>query len=566
LAADLVGYSELVFRDPHRGIGVLRETRTILIDCIRERGGRILQTPGDFVLATFEDLYGAMPAAISAQQKLLHRHQEAAKSDAGHWKIGVAYGDVHVVDDDYYGNAINIAARLQALAGPGEICFTEAVKNFSKLSEQNRVTDIGSQSLKNIDQPVHVFRISLPGYESAAAPAKSDSSTSPKLLRHFRKPVLRLDAFRSLDRSNKTVLFGQALIEEVQLILSRLSNSIVVIESDKLTHDYLLSGSIKSGGPHVRIMVRLTSVSDGVTLWAERFECNLNNSFDIQDQISQEIVAALQLALTEGEHAPLSRRGTASGRAWELFQRGHDFERRYTREGHQKAKTLYEQALRVDESYLCAVVAYGFCHLDEVRLGWTFDEVNSIREAEALCSRAVELASDHPDVLALLAYVRFFQNREEDARDAMQRAVELAPQSPEIIGYQGALFDLMGNYEAAVRAYNRALSLSPHAAAWIPANLGLSALALGRLQDAERIYRELLQHHPNYARAWIGLTVALVRQGRMSEARKSADNLVSLDPGFTAGQWARSRPFNDERLLQSFVKDLRAAGLPDEQA
>jgi tetratricopeptide (TPR) repeat protein len=555
-----------VFRNPHRGIEILRETRSILIDCIREHGGRILQTPGDFVLATFEGLQGALPAAISAQQKLLHRHQEAAETDAGHWKIGVAYGDVHVVDNDYYGNAINIAARLQALAGPGEICITAAVRDLTEPSDKVVVTDTGTQLLKNIDQPIHVFRVSLPGYETLTTAIKSDIRTSPKLLRHFRKPVVRLEAFRSLDRANKSALFGQALIEEVQIILSRLSNSIAVIDAAKIAHDYLLSGSIKSGGPHVRIMVRLTSVIDGQTLWAERFECDLNNSFDVQDQISQEIVAALQLALTEGEQASLWRRGTASGRAWELFQRGHDFERRYTREGHQKAKELYQQALRLDPKYLCAIVAFGFCHLDEVRLGWCPDEESATREAEALCERAMQLATDHPDVLALLAYVRFFQKREDEARRAMRRAVELAAQSPEIIAYQGALFDLMGNYVAAVRSYARALSLSPHAAAWIPANLGLSNLALGHHEEAEKIYREVLQHHPNYVRAWIGLTVSLVRQGRLSEAKRSAEQLLSLDPTFTAAEWAKSRPFNDEQLLQGFIKDLRAAGLGGESA
>jgi tetratricopeptide (TPR) repeat protein len=308
-------------------------------------------------------------------------------------------------------------------------------------------------------------------------------------------------------------------------------------------------------------MVRLTSLIDGLTVWAERFECNLNDSFDIQDQISQEIVAALQLALTEGEQAPLWRRGTASGRAWELFQRGHDFERRYTREGHQKAKELYQQALRHDSNYLSAIVAFGFCHLDEVRLGWCFDEISSIREAETLCERAMGLVTDHPDVLALLAYVRFFQKREGEARGAMQRAVELSSQSPEIIGYQGALFDLMGNYAAAVRSYTRALTLCPHAAAWIPANLGLSNLALGQHQEAERLYREVLQHHPNYVRAWIGLTLSLVRQGRVGEAKLAAEYLLSLDPAFTAAEWAKSRPFNDEELLKSFVRDLCAAGL-----
>ena len=135
---------------------------------------------------------------------------------------------------------------------------------------------------------------------------------------------------------------------------------------------------VKSGGSHLRIMARLISCADGVTLWMESFDCDLEHSFDLQDQISQEIVAALQLSLTEGEQSHLSRRGTSSGKAWECFQRAHDIERRFTRHGHRKAKEFYAEALKLDPNYLSALVAMGFCHLDEVRLGWTKDERESI--------------------------------------------------------------------------------------------------------------------------------------------------------------------------------------------
>ena len=564
LTADLVGYSELVFRNAESGFAVLRETRTILVDCIRRNTGKILQTVGDFVLATFDDFGAALQAAVIAQENLLRRHQMSPTATAGHWRIGIARGEVSKVDDDYYGNAINVAARLQALASPGETYFTGAPKDLQ--APHGAVTDdLGPKALKNIDQPVNIRRLVIPAYELLMQTARPGFSTSPKILKHLRKPIVRLEPFENLNEESKNRLFGDALLGEVQLILSRLSNSISVIGpqgSASVPHDYVLSGMVKSGGIHHRIMARLISCADGVTLWMESFDCDLEHSFDLQDQISQEIVAALQLSLTEGEQSHLSWRGTSSGKAWECFQRAHDIERRFTRHGHRKAKEFYAEALKLDPNYLSALVAMGFCHLDEVRLGWTMNERESIDAAEALCGRARQLATQHADVSALSAFLCFFKKQWVDARDEMQIAVQLAPQSPEIVGYQGALFDLMGDYRSAIRSYTTALQLSAHSPAWIPSNLGLSYLALGNEAEAEHIYRAVLQHYPDYVRAWIGLAVSLNRQGKAAEARKAAETVLTLDAQFSSSEWVRSRPFHDERLLNAFIGDLRAVGIP----
>ena len=288
LTADLVGYSELIFRNAKNGIAVLRETRAILVDCIRRNTGNVLQTPGDFVLATFDDFSAALQAAVSAQEGLLKRHQVSPTVSAGHWKIGIARGEVSKVDNDYYGNAINVAARLQALANPGETYFTGAPQDLQ--APDGVVTDdLGPKALKNIDQPVNIRRLVIPAYEMLMQTARPGFSTSPKILKHLRKPIVRLEPFENLNEESKSRLFGDALLGEVQLILARLSNSISVIGprgSASVPHDYVLSGMVKSGGIHHRIMARLISCADGVTLWMESFDCDLEHSFDLQDQLT----------------------------------------------------------------------------------------------------------------------------------------------------------------------------------------------------------------------------------------------------------------------------------------
>ena len=210
LTADLVGYSELVFRNAENGFAVLRETRTILVDCIRRNTGRVLQTVGDFVLATFDDFGAALQAAVSAQEGLLRRHQVSPTATAGHWRIGIARGEVSKVDDDYYGNAINVAARLQALANPGETYFTGAPRDLQ--APDGVVTDdLGPKALKNIDQPVHIHRLVIPAYELLMQTARPGFSTSPRILKHLRKPVVRLEPFRKSERGTARIVCSVTL-------------------------------------------------------------------------------------------------------------------------------------------------------------------------------------------------------------------------------------------------------------------------------------------------------------------------------------------------------------------
>lgn len=563
LAADLVGYSELVAHDMHGAVELLRTTRSLIVSAVTESGGSVVQTPGDFVLALFGDPAELLRAAFEAQARLYRHHSGRGDFSSGHWKIGLALGEVHAIDGDYYGNAINIASRLQGMAAAGEVWFTRKVSLFCARPDEGRVRAIGRRTLKNIAETLFVLCLDLPSYAAALEGGKPGMVVPPKLGESTRKPVLQIRPFRHIGSGELGGFMGEALIEELSLILSRLSGSIAVgFESTELSPDYMLSGTVQTVKERIRITAKLVAGVDEQTIWAEKFESSLRDSFDVQDQIARDIVSALQLVLTEGEQAQLWRRGTSSGEAWEAFQRGHDLARRYTREGHRRAMTFYDKALTIDPNYLCAIVALGFCHLDELRLGWSEDDQRSLSEAAALSQRAMAIAADHPDALALQAYIAFFRGDELSARATMRRAVLLSPQSSEIIAFEGALLDLMGDFSSAVDAYKRAISLSPFSAAWIAANLALSLLALGEDREAERVFRSVIRNHGDYVRAWIGLTAALVRQGRIQDARDSARVLMDLDPDFSIDAWTRSKPFSDAAILDRFARDLRAAGLP----
>jgi len=219
-------------------------------------------------------------------------------------------------------------------------------------------------------------------------------------------------------------------------------------------------------------------------------------------------------------------------------------------------------ALSFDPDYLCAIVALGFCHLDELRLGWSPDATQSLNDAAELARRGGALAVRDADVLALRAYVSFFEQDHDKAMYLIKQAVSQAPQSSEIIGFKGALHDLMGDFDSAISAYKEAISKLLFSPAWISSNLALTLLAMEQSAEAEQIFNKVLLNRPRYARAWIGLTVAYVRQGRIDEAKETAHQLLMLDPHFSVEEWSRSKPFNDTRILESFKSDLVTAGLP----
>jgi class 3 adenylate cyclase/Flp pilus assembly protein TadD len=566
MAADLVGYANLASSNIHDAVSLLRATRRVLVDSLRDHNASSVKTAGDFVLAIFENPADLLFAACEAQMRLFAYHHHRSAFEAGHWKIGLALGEVHKIDGDLYGNAINIAARLQGFAGPGEIWFTEDVKRRSALPDYAVSTSQGTRQLKNIKGRIRMFRALIPNYAKVLSAAGPQFLAPENLDVSTRKPIVEIKPFRQSGEARST-LIAQALTDEVGLILSRLRGSItLVLDYGKAVPDYVLRGSVQSHGNRLRIAVQLVSAAEGDTIWAERFDGDIGASFDFQDHIARDIVSALQLVLTEGEQAQLWRRATTSGEAWEAFQKGHDLVRRYTRQDHWRAKDCYLRALSIDPDYLCAIVALGFCHLDELRLGWSPYPERSLEDAKTLSLRAQAIAARHPDVLALTAYVRFFDGDHAAARDLIEQAVAEAPQSSEIIGYQGALLDLMGDFEKAISCYKSAISKSLFSPAWIAANLALTLLAMEQNSEAEEVFNKVLLNHPDYARAWIGLTATYVRQGRVRDARDAAKTLLSLDPGFAIEDWAKSRPFSDGQILEAFKSDLALAGLPQAAA
>ena len=561
LALDAVGYSQRMERDEERVYRALLDCRSIMRSSIEKHGGRVAGTPGDFLLALFESGADAVSAALDLQNAIATRNQGLDPEDSLVFRAGIGLGDVIEEYGDAYGSAVNLAARLQTIAAPGHVVVSEAIRSLLREQTSLAFRDLGEQQIKHLREPMRVFLVHDAG---AVVPLQL---TGPELEEEpaTRKPYVAIEPFKSLTPGETAQLFAAGLTDDLLITLSRLTGSIAVHESGLGTpvgpDHYRLEGVVRLLADRLRVTARLIRCEDSTNVWAERLEFRMDETVDLTETIAREVITTLQITLTEGEQARLWSRRTTSGRAWELFLKGHDLERRYRRENHPEARAWYERSLAEDPSYVVALVALAFCHIDEVRLGWSADPQASLAEAERLADRAGALDPNYPDLLALRAFIKFERDDYSGAVELASKAVALEPRSAELNAYLGALYDTLGRYEDAADAYRRAMALSPYHSAWIASNLGLTYCMMGRLAASERMFRQVVKHHPDYFRAYIGLVVVEKRLGRNEEARRAAALLRRLDPLFRADDWGRAQLYTDPAVVDAFVADLKAAGI-----
>ncbi|HXV23900.1 MAG TPA: adenylate/guanylate cyclase domain-containing protein [Alphaproteobacteria bacterium] len=561
LALDAVGYSQRMEVDEDRVYQSLRGCRSLMRALIEEHGGRVVGTPGDFLLALFESGGSAVEAALAVQTAISTRNREQEASDRLEFRAGIALGDVIEEHGEAYGTAVNLAARLQTLAAPGRVVVSDPVHHLLKEQKTLTFRNLGEQRLKHIREPmrVHLVHGSAETVPLPLPLAEPEEEPAP------RRPFLVIEPFKWLSPGESAQLLAAGVTDELLTSLSRLTGSLAVydIRSADMTGPdrYRLEGVVRLLPDRLRLTARLIRADDSVTIWADRLEYRMDQTIDLSETIAREVITALQITLTEGEQARLWSRRTTSGRAWELFLKGHDLERRYRRETHLEARSWYERSLSEDPGYVVAIVAQAFCHVDEVRLGWSPNPEVSLAEAERLAERAGALDPGYPDLFALRAFISFARGDHAGAIELGLKAVALEPRGAELNAYLGSLYDTLGRQEEAVEAYQRAMALSPYHSAWLASNLGLAYCIMGRLAASERAFRQVVRHHPDYQRAYIGLTVVESRLGHEEEARRAAAMVRRLDPLFSAEEWARAQLYTDPAVVEAFVADLKRAGI-----
>jgi adenylate cyclase len=333
--------------------------------------------------------------------------------------------------------------------------------------------------------------------------------------------------------------------------------------SQELGARFVLAGSVSRAGPKLRIATQLADASTGYQMWAETYDRDLGDIFALQDEIVLDVVAALQIELTQGELARIRQKGTNNLRAWLLVNQSFDHLLRFTREDNETARRLAEEALTLDPDYAEAYVRLGRTHLVDFHAGWSADRDASLRKSIDAAQKALSLDENYPDTYHLLSAIYLYLKRHDDAQLAIARALELSPNHSLAKANLGMILTYAGEPEAAIAEFKEAMRLSPIFPSWYLSELARAYFQAGRYDDAIAALERRLQDEPDSGEALILLAAAASANGRLEKARSALVRFLAPRPDFTQSHYASGEFYRDPADLQRVLAALESAGLPE---
>ncbi|MGA9512888.1 MAG: adenylate/guanylate cyclase domain-containing protein, partial [Pseudolabrys sp.] len=466
LAADVAGYSRLMGTGEEATLAALKACRRELIDPkIAEYRGRIVKTTGDGALVEFPSAVDAVRCAIEIQRAMAARNATIPEDRRVEFRIGINVGDIIIDEGDIYGDGVNIAARVESLASPGEICLADNAYQQIKGKLAFDVSDLGEQHLKNIAQPVRVYGVRLDGTPERPALVLPD------------KPSIAVLPFQNMSGDPEQEYFADGISEDIITGLSKLRWFFVIARNSSFTYKgkavdvkrvsrelgvrYVLEGSVRKGGNRVRITSQLIDATTGNHLWAERYDGDLTDIFTLQDEITKKVVAAIEPKLLEAEGIRSQSRSSEDLGAWEMVIHANSLFWRLTKTESLAAIATLKQVVERHPEYAPAHSMLAFSLLLARQFGWISMEPQ-VKQAEALAVRAAELDDSDPWAHLALGYVAIARRRTNEAVEEIQRALDLNPNFAAAHGYLGLALSVGGALEESIVHSERAIRLSPH--------------------------------------------------------------------------------------------------------
>ena len=577
LAADVVGYSRLMGADESGTLARLKAARSEVVDAsIANFGGRIVKTTGDGMLVEFSSAVAAVDCGVAVQVAMGARESELAEDARLRFRIGINLGDIIIDGDDIFGDGVNVAARIEALAEPGGLSISGAVWDQVSGRIDAGFEDGGAHQVKNIDRPIQVWRWT-PDATSASAPAQSDISQEP--LAEPDVPSIAVLPFDNLSGDPDQEFFADGLAEDIITALSKVRGLFVIarnstfvykgqaVDIRKVAADlgvrYVLEGSVRKGGERLRITAQLIEAESGSHVWAERYDRVAADVFDVQDEMTKEIVVALRGELTEGETALLVGGGTKSLEAWSYGVEANKLLDRFTAAETAKARDLAQRAVAIDPSYAFAWAMLAISYWYEGRLkviGATDPLIEATRDA---VDRALELDPNHPLALGFKALSLLPLAHWEEAVATAEDGVLKNPGSADSRAILGFVLASVGRPEDAIATFADAVRLNPHHPIWYFGLLARSLDAVGRFDEAIVQLRRALSREPDNFPAHLQIASLAARMGDHETSEASSSFVLRTVPGFNlaaARPWLVTKP---GPFVDNFIEGLRLAGIPE---
>ncbi len=581
LAADVVGFSRLVGADEERTLARLRALRSDLIDpTVGVHNGRIVKRTGDGLIAEFRSVVDAVRCAIEMQNGMVERNAGVPPERRIEFRMGVHLGDVvEESDGDLMGDGVNIASRLEGVADPGGICLSEDSYRQVKARLDLKVSDRGPLNLKNIAEPVRVYSLQVgapagakpPSYEGPAAPERAFST------RLSNKPSIAVLAFNNMSGDPEQEYFSDGISEDIITDLSMLSELHVIARNSSFVYKkaavsvpdvakalgarYILEGSVRKAGNRVRVTAQLIDSMTGGHVWANRFDRELTDIFDIQDELTREIVNALKLRLTSGERDRLVRKQSVSVEAYEFLLRSRERMLALTRGGNIAARSLAEAAIAIEPSYAAAYALIAFTHLNDYANAYVSDPQRSLRMGRELAERAVSMDADHPATrLALGAACSWSRDLDRAEAEARQ-GLALSPNSVELMILLASVQIYSGDPGSALVTIDTLMRLDPHYPDIALQFLADAHFSLGQYDQAIEALKRRLERNPRSATASVLLASCFGWLGRSEDGQEAWDQALKFNPDFSIEHSRQVLPFRSPKDFERRIEGLRRVGI-----
>jgi len=571
LAADVVGYSRLMEVDETGTLARLKTIRMELIDpAITKCNGRLIKTTGDGLLVEFQSVTEALNCAAEFQRRMARRNQDMTPARLLQYRIGINLGDVIVEGSDIFGDGVNVAARLEALADPGGICISGAVRDQVGDRLELGFEDLGEQAVKNISRPIRMYRVLLGesgGQQVGSATASPTTSV--------RMPSIAILPFDNMSGDPEQEFFADGLTEDIITEIARFRDLMVISRNAVFVHkgkpktakgiakefgvDYVVEGSVRKAADRVRVTVQLIDGETETHVWAERYDRKLEDIFAIQDEVTSAIVSTLRGRVEAATHERAKRKRTENMAAYEYVLAGKVLHHRSMRESNEEAMRMLEKAIALDPKYAHAH-AWKACVLGQRFVyNWFDDPQALLKDITSELETALSLDENDADVHRILAAIHVTFNRFDKAAYHQERALALSPNYDLVVVQQGEILTWLGRPEEGIEWIRKAMRLNPYHPERFWSHLGRAQFTARHYADAIQSYSHVAApdqaHHAFMAAAG-------AHMGDATGARAHADEVLRHSPDFTTGGFLATLHYMREEDSARCREGLLKAGLP----
>ena len=573
LYADVAGYSRLTGEDEDATHRKLSEYLDLISNSVQQHRGRVMHYAGDAVLAMFEAVLDALSCAVEVQKDLKTRNEHLPNERKVQFRIGVNLGDVIEDRGDIYGDGVNVAARLESLAYPGGICISATVYDTVGTRLPIAYESLGELSVKNIERPVRAYRVAL-GLESEQP---TSSHVTPAQFA-FSRPAIAVLPFTNLSRDSDQEYFADGLTEDIITaladwrafpVIARNSTFVYKGQSPRpsqLAADfgvrYVVEGSVRKSGNRLRVTAQLVDSTIDHHVWAARYDRELADVFDIQDELTEQIVATIEPEVERAEQRRATAKKRSSLDAWDCYQRGMAYLYKFTEEGNREARGWFREAMKLDSNYGQPFTGTALSHCRDISQVFTDSRERSLGEALEAARRGVELDDSDSTAHRVLGFAYSLLEDHDRAIAEPRRAITLNPSNAIAYGNLGYALGLAGMPKEGISYLEKGLQLNPRD----PQNhISINSLALvhfsaRQYEEAIKCARRAIAEHSDHPDAYCILALCLGYLGRETEARLALAECERLRPGF-AQRRAAQQPFKNPGDQAHFQEGFRKAGL-----